>query len=733
MLILIFIICQSALAQDLPHYDEQQKLYDYQIENLNKRKQEMQAANFSQEEITSAIGQIKKQTLLKASVIKQWETSLKIKIQSFEQEAAGLDNYRQLQVKYFKDMARYNGDLRNYSDQEIVNILISRGDNALKRQPKDTSELKIKLVNIHQEEIALIKKEKNYLNLISSKNSRVSITPAEREKFDISPNPIQASVNFLGNSVRLTNLMSPNPDFIEQSGPVGIVTGINFSNKYSPKNNPNGCREGFTKQSDCHNASKYSARGFDFRTRSGAANEFSLSIRDWTAASGSVSADEMNTSLFFVPRKQVPQLYFDKESGHVISVLPTGEKIFHDPVTMEVQNIPGNALDFAPIDRSLDRHQRKFVDATYNGTGVMIRMDARGRLPENTHTTSFNVNENGTHAVLTYKNKTCKVSKEKLLDISSTPPILKYSDQEMNEKIFKPICGWDVEDLISQAEEATENNTPAKLESWLEGLKEDKERDITASPTSSSTIDFSSECEDLIKDYFGKEENRGELVQYLQTQGRITLQRLALVALKSRKKSEPIQTSIDSLLKERNPDIHKKFAYKAIGMSRNQSLLMAMGELHKESQESDLDANKKLGKEDLYMVEFLVEAEKQHGQSSANGVMNYLSIIKDAIGVDNNDDAEKLKVMGEVIDELDEKQSNFKEKTMAFLKENNCDQLQNPEATCQQPPVAGEEREVASLVDNQNEILNSLLKSINKTETMSKEIFQWNTYWLEVE
>lgn len=729
-LVYLFLFSNCVFAQESPTYNEVQKLYDYQIADIEKREAEMKAANFSDSQVQSALIAIKKQSLWAANRIFNREKSLNNKISMYEDDAERLQNYSKSVVKYFRDMAVFNGDSRNYSDEEIISILISRGDSTLARQPKNTTDLKAELRKLHSDELSLIRKSQEYLDQVSAGEPKVSIQPSERDRYGISPHPIQNSTYFLGHRIAFTNLTSDHLEFKEKYGETGIVTGITFTNDYSSKNNPNGCREGFTEQSDCWNSSKYPNRDFNFRTRNGNPNEFSLSIRDWTATSGSVSADEMNTSLFFVPRKTLPQMYFDKESGHIVTVLPTGEKIFHDPVTMEVKSISGNSLDFAPIDREPNRHQRKFAGVTYNGTGVMIRMDARGRLPENTHSTSFNVNENGSKAILTYQGKSCKVDKADLIDISSTPPILKYDDQELNEKILKPICGWDITDLLSEVGQPEVNIEAAGTSIDPFSNADFQEKSIT--PASMSNIELAANCEDLIKEYFNDGKKREELISYLQTQGKITLHRLALVALKKRKEGESIQSTIENLLKKRNVVKHEEFVHKSRDTTRNQSLLKIMGELHQESQASELEDNQKLSKEDLYMVEFLVRAEKQHGQSAKSGVMNYLSIIKNSIGDDTEKDAKNIEKMSEVVESLSKKQDSFNNETLDFLKENNCYSANNEQSTCERDPASTEEMPLVSLIKGQNKILESLLKSINQDSEMSKEVFQWNTYWLHV-
>lgn len=146
-------------------------------------------------------------------------------------------------------------------------------------------------------------------------------------------------------------------------------------------------------------------------------------------------------------------------------------------------------------------------------------------------------------------------------------------------------------------------------------------------------LDLPSNCLEKLKEFFDKDENKELINDYIQIQGKITLHRIAWTALKlSEQNTKNIENTIEDLLKDRSPELHQQFVNNG-QLSRNQKLFKIMGELKESSQALNSEENVPytLKFSDVKMVQLLVEAEGSFGRTYDEGVMDYISIIKNSM------------------------------------------------------------------------------------------------------
>lgn len=223
------------------------------------------------------------------------------------------------------------------------------------------------------------------------------------------------------------------------------VVGFRFSNDSRNSINPMSSENG-------------SSRQFKFIFEERSNQGVSLQITEDSGLTGRMSHDLLETTLIFIPRKVIPYIEANDEysSCERKVVLPTEEIVTFNAQTNEI--IKG-VLDELPMDMETSRHKREFAGISYNGNGIMIRVDRRAGTPEHIYNQSFNVNEKIKQATITHKRKTCLVNKELIFENARNADIgayFKYSnDEEFLSKVIRPICGWDItlEDLEAQKQD----------------------------------------------------------------------------------------------------------------------------------------------------------------------------------------------------------------------------------------------------------------------------------------
>ncbi len=190
-----------------------------------------------------------------------------------------------------------------------------------------------------------------------------------------------------------------------------------------------------------------SERSYSFHFPLRHAQNMHISITENAGISGSMSHDLLESTIILLPRKVIPSMEALQIGERAIRriQLPTSETIDVDAGTGEI--IDG-VITEAPMDMNPSRHARRFAGLTYNGRGLMIRVDRRAGTPEHIYTQSFNQNERIREATLTHRGRTCYVPKDLIWANATNPDLGAYvlhaTDQEFLEKVVNPKCGWNL-------------------------------------------------------------------------------------------------------------------------------------------------------------------------------------------------------------------------------------------------------------------------------------------------
>ena len=173
----------------------------------------------------------------------------------------------------------------------------------------------------------------------------------------------------------------------------------------------------------------------------------------------------MRTSIYFFPRKVIPTLsLIENNSGRDVLELelPTGERVCFDRENKEI--IGGVLNEDAPIDANPDRHNRRFAQVSYKGGGITIRVDQRGSTPEKAV-----VWGQKKMATISFGNRTCKLSPEKLWEQDSGWFDFMFPTDTILYKFLRKSCDWNDIELPT--------DLPASSFSCREALESPKETD----------------------------------------------------------------------------------------------------------------------------------------------------------------------------------------------------------------------------------------------------------------
>ena len=154
-----------------------------------------------------------------------------------------------------------------------------------------------------------------------------------------------------------------------------------------------------------------SERSYSFHFEEYARQQIRMKVYENANKDGKDSEWSMLTTLIFIPRNVVPHIDSNIGGGQATVVLPTGESV---QFNTDTGKIIGGVLTEGLMDRSSDRHARKFVKLNYTGAGYMIRTDQRGDSPEKDP-----VWGQDKYATITRKGKSCKVRVRDLWDQSN--------------------------------------------------------------------------------------------------------------------------------------------------------------------------------------------------------------------------------------------------------------------------------------------------------------------------
>lgn len=242
-----------------------------------------------------------------------------------------------------------------------------------------------------------------------------------------------------------------------------------------------------------------------------------------------------------------------------------------------------------------------------------------------------------------------------------------------------------------------------------------------------------SSCNSIIDKLLKSPKNKTLKDEYMKLQGKITLHRLAWLQLKkASKETDSLEQDIVALMKKRDPELHASFIESKRDIT-NKDLELSIQELKKMS-EALVDDPKKsayvLQYSDIKMIQLLVEAEEFHGSSLRDGVMSYPEIIKNTLKSKNLDKEESLIAFEDTINQLEKKKAVFESTLQEFLGETEC-YINESDGTCR--VVDTSEQEIQGLLKSSENLVNYIYDTSAQKEDELKNLFQWNTYWLETE
>lgn len=213
----------------------------------------------------------------------------------------------------------------------------------------------------------------------------------------------------------------------------GKTRALNLSNEGINSIIPSGCAK------DADDNRCQASRDFNFHYLDQARQNIELTVTDvptdWTS-------HMMGSMFYFFPRIVIPHAEFSDDKSQIIVTLPTNEKVYFDTKTKE---IVGGVLEEGPIDLGPVRFSRKFPNIRYKGTGIVLRINARGSEPRfgqfNNTQISGDFGNTGGRGVLIYKYDkntdeiiSCYGKKINFWPQKDTSPIpfIMYSDEKFN-------------------------------------------------------------------------------------------------------------------------------------------------------------------------------------------------------------------------------------------------------------------------------------------------------------
>lgn len=245
--------------------------------------------------------------------------------------------------------------------------------------------------------------------------------------------------------------------------------------------------------------------------------------------------------------------------------------------------------------------------------------------------------------------------------------------------------------------------------------------------------DLNLNCRLILKDFFDDPKNQDAINEYIQTQGKITLHRLAWTYLKSSEvDARPVEQVIKDLLIKRDPKLHKKFIDKRLG-SKNQRLLEVMSELKEvsESYSSKESMPYSLKYGDVKMMELLVRSEKRYGPTPEVGMMNFLNIISNSYKSRlKNKRHNKLKVE-KILTGLVSKMESFEKRVNRYLVQNNCTK-QSDLISCPRKEEKNEPIDFSKVSQIQEDIVDQIYAKQFERDKELENNFKWGNYWLHV-
>ena len=131
---------------------------------------------------------------------------------------------------------------------------------------------------------------------------------------------------------------------------------------------------------------------------------------------------------------------------------------------------------------------------------------------------------------------------------------------------------------------------------------------------------------------------------------------------------------------------------------------------------------------DVKMVDLLAEAERLNGRTAQEGVMDFLSIIKNSLKNRQENKAQNREVAEAKVNDLLGEKAQIEEDVADYLESVDCERNLTI-TTCEG------ERQTLSLADalgGTQEVIDFVYQDQYGKQEELKSIYQWNTYWLRV-
>lgn len=756
LLLLLVMLSFSVMAQNQsPSYLEARGMYDYQYASLSEYRRNLTQQGYPAATVEQMVAAKAERFTNQAAMLRPRETRYQSNVRNYER-------YKSSMIEYY----RATNAGTSLSDNQIVDQYIAQGNTAITREHYGLDRELREISTFHDGFRAETERgSNNILNaLAATERTRVPTNSGRVGRY------ISQSVNMGTRSISVNR--------VKRAGEEDIVVGFEINN--DGKSASEGTRE------------------FQFISPTNDPTHASLKITEDAKVSGRMSHDLMETSLYFIPRRAVPAMRYDASKNAYAVTIPTGEIVYYDAQTMRIMNIPESALHSGAQDSSANRHTRNFADIQYRGEGLSIRVDARAGNPEVPRSPTFNSNEQGAEAILTYNGQTCRVNKSELFSSDNNDSgtfYIQLTDQELNDRVLKPQCGWNIAELLNQSPRATATATDAEMsdspevasvpttttttetittgdvdiiqdggeaqteevtvqveETNTPDVEEDTavadvvEAETNETPASSDSAEsdqvstllndpfVSSSCKTQINNFFEDPDNQELKEKYMKLQGKITLHRIAWTYLKKADaETDTIEGTIQELIAKRDPALYQEFV-ESRPETRNRRLGFAIKEMQTISQE--LAANSP--EDQAYALQYSdVKMMNLLVQAEEDHGRSFANGVMDFTSIIKN----SLK------NSFDNKAANlekFKSTIDSLTQEKNefesklVDFLKSVECseiinatTCAREEVT--ESNIEKILQSSRDIVDFVyLDDFEKKEEL-KNIYQWNTYWLHVE
>jgi murein L,D-transpeptidase YafK len=245
-------------------------------------------------------------------------------------------------------------------------------------------------------------------------------------------------------------------------------------------------------------------------------------------------------------------------------------------------------------------------------------------------------------------------------------------------------------------------------------------------------------CTSAVKAYFGAEENREKVREYLKVQSEITLHRIAWVYLKSRGEEadslQGVQKSILELVAKRDPKLFGKFQAAPLDAdkaSRNAALLGILDELKQTVASDPANAPYLLKASDLKMVSLLVDVEKTYGNSAKDGVVDLINMISSSYRARAGMEKADQQAIERHLKRLNAKKEQFSADLEKYLSEQGCGQVaRSPD--CVESGGTMDMAKITAQLEESQSIQEALFAVLGDQKEEVRAANRWGNYWLRV-